>query len=80
MCVCINISIYIRRCNEETRFSVTPSFVLTHSSDSISWRINLSSYMYILTSIVFKKQGSVVLITIRCQKKTYRVLFLSQLF
>ena len=25
----------IRRYNEETKFSVTPSFVLTHSSDSI---------------------------------------------
>ena len=27
--------IYLRRYNEETKFSVTPSFVLTHSSDSI---------------------------------------------
>ena len=26
---------FIRRYNEETKFSVTPSFVLTHSSDSI---------------------------------------------
>ena len=26
----------LRRYNEETKFSVTPSFVLTHSSDSIS--------------------------------------------
>ena len=25
----------LRRYNEETKFSVTPSFVLTHSSDSI---------------------------------------------
>ena len=25
----------MRRYNEETKFSVTPSFVLTHSSDSI---------------------------------------------
>ena len=29
------IYIYIRRYNEETKLSVTPSFVLTHSSDSI---------------------------------------------
>ena len=26
----------LRRYNEETKFSVTPSFVLTHSSDSIT--------------------------------------------
>ena len=26
--------IYLRRYNEETKFSVAPSFVLTHSSDS----------------------------------------------
>ena len=28
------IDIRMRRYNEETKFSVTPSFVLTHSSDS----------------------------------------------
>ena len=28
--------IYLRRYNEETKFSVTPSFVLTHSSDSMT--------------------------------------------
>ena len=26
---------YVRRYNEETKFPVTPSFVLTHSSDKI---------------------------------------------
>ena len=31
------IYMYIRRYNEETKFSVTPSFVLTHSSDSIKY-------------------------------------------
>ena len=32
----MNMYMYIRRrYNEETKFSVTPSFVLTHSSDSI---------------------------------------------
>ena len=31
----INIVQVIRRYNEETKFPVTPSFVLTHSSDSI---------------------------------------------
>ena len=30
-----HIYIYIGRYNEETKFSVTPNFVLTHSSDSI---------------------------------------------
>ena len=42
-------------------------------------------YIYIHASIVYKKQGSVVLITIRCEKtgcekKANRVLVLSQLF
>ena len=41
--------------------------------------------LYIHASIVYKKQGSAVLITIRCEKtrcekKANRVLFLSQLF
>ena len=41
--------------------------------------------IYIHARIVYKKQGSAVLITIRCEKtrcekKTNRVLFLSQLF
>ena len=30
------INTIIRRYNEETKFPITPSFVLTHSSDSIS--------------------------------------------
>ena len=31
----LGVELSIRRYNEETKFSVTPSFVLTHSSDSI---------------------------------------------
>ena len=31
----LSVELWIRRYNEETKFSVTPSFVLTHSSDSI---------------------------------------------
>ena len=34
--IIIIITIIIRRYNKETKFPVTPSFVLTHSSDSIS--------------------------------------------
>ena len=32
----MTIAISIRRCNKETKFPVIPSFVLTHSLDSIS--------------------------------------------
>ena len=32
----LSVELCIRRYNEETKFSVTPSFVLAHSSDSIS--------------------------------------------
>ena len=35
MLLLLNTNINIKRYNEETKFSVTPSFVLTHSSDSI---------------------------------------------
>ena len=31
----LSVELWIRRYNEETKFSVTPSFVLAHSSDSI---------------------------------------------
>ena len=31
----LSVELWIRRYNEETKFSVTPSFVLAHLSDSI---------------------------------------------
>ena len=49
----LSVELWIRRrYNEETKFSVTPSFVLTHSSDSIEHetRSNRESCLFVISS------------------------------
>ena len=52
MIMIIIIIIIRRRYNEETKFSVTPSFVLTPSSDSIILMENKPIKLYIYTRLL----------------------------